>query len=259
MMFRILSTFVLVAACLGILPGKMVLADNADSVLVFAAASLTKPLESISRQYKNLTKTKVRLSFAASSSLARQIVQGAPADIFISANKAWMNYAAEEASLETNTTMIIAANRLVLAAPQKIFTPYMLMDDTTLSGVLKTGRLAMADPDHVPLGLYGRQALRHLGLWDYAAPRLARTVNARATVALLERDETPAGIIYHSDARQSANLHVLYHVPAVSHDPINYLAAIVRGKDRPAVRQFLIALQSQVAKAIFSHDGFVVD
>ncbi len=258
-MLKRLLTIVLIAAYPVISPGKTVLAANADSVLIFAAASLTKSLENISQHYTSITKSKVRLSFAASSSLARQIVQGAPADIYISANKAWLNYATKKAALETKTTMIIAANRLVLATPQKIGTTYRIMDEATLFGVLKTGRLAMADPDHVPLGLYGRQALTHLGLWTYAAPRLVRTVNARATVALLERGETPAGIVYQSDARQSATLHVLHHFPADSHEPITYIAAIVRGKDRLAVRQFLMALQSQAAKAIFSRDGFVVD
>ena len=258
-MLKSLYSLALLAVCLCFTPTKTAVAAKDESLLVFAAASLTNPMESISRHFTKRVSVKVRLSFAASSSLARQITGGAPADIFVSANKVWMTYATAKNALEPNSTTIIATNRLVLATPQKVFTPHKAINKSTLSDVLKSGRLAMADPDHVPLGLYGRQALTHLGLWAYAAPRLARTINARATVALLERGETPAGIIYLSDARQSTKLHVLHHFPADSHEPITYVAAMVRGKDRPAVRQFLRELQGRDAKAIFSRDGFQVD
>lgn len=230
-----------------------------EPVTVFAAASLTDALQEIARAYHAATGVQVRLSFAASSTLARQIEAGAPADIFASANERWMDELARKDLIEPDSRTSPIANRLVLIAPGGGPDEVELGRDTDLAALLGAdGRLAVGDPDHVPAGLYARQALQALGQWDRLAPRLARADNTRAALALVERGEAPLGIVYATDAAITPRVRVIAIFPADSHAPISYPFALVKGSDNADARAFFRYLTGAEAGAIFARFGFAV-
>ena len=241
---------------LGQTPGRAEASSHA--VLVFAAASLTPSLSEIAKLYRTRSPVKINLSFAASSSLARQITSGAPADIYISANKIWMDYVAERRALINPSPLNLIFNRLVLAVP-KPGSSNATLTSAGLAAILKQGRLGTGDPDHVPAGLYGKQALTYLGLWDEAKDKLARSVNVRAALALLERRETAAAILYQSDVTLSRKTAIAYTFPRQSHAPIAYPAGILSGRDWQEVKDFFKYLSGGEARSIFVRHGFVAD
>ncbi len=230
---------------------------QAEDILVFAAASLGLPLQEIANHHTKTSQDRIRISFAASSTLARQISKGAPADIYISANQKWMDYLAQKRP--TLRKRAFLSNDLILVSPAGTQKPIKSLSLKSFGLMLGDGRLAMGDPDHVPVGLYGAEALKSLKLWTPFEKRLARLNNARAVLAFVERGETPLGIVYRSDAHNNQKLDVLYTFPASSHARITYWLALT-SKDRiPAARRFLDAVLSTGAKDVFKRYGFLVN
>lgn len=232
-------------------------AAAAEKVTVFAAASLTNALQEIAAQYKKKTEVEVVSSFASSSTLARQIEQGAPADIFISADQQWMDDAVAKKSIDEATRVTLLGNELVLVAPRGGDTkPVTLNEQTDWKSLLKGERLAVGDPDHVPAGIYAQEALQKLGAWDVVSPALARANNVRAALALVERNETPYGIVYASDAVASRKVQVAGTFPETSHKPVEYPVAIVKAHNNAAVKAFYDYLKGPEAAAVFKQYGF---
>lgn len=231
-------------------------ADNA--VTVFAAASTTNAVSEIGRLFsdqKNMTFTP---SFASSSTLAKQIEQGAPADVYISANPRWMDYLAEQKLILPGTRSDLLGNRIVLIAPENSDISVGIAPDFPLVKLLGDSPLAMGDPDHVPAGIYGKQALQSLGVWDAVASSVARARDVRAALALVERGETPLGVVYATDAAISGKVKVVAVFPEDTHPKITCPVAVVAGKDSPASTAFLDFLRTPEARAVFEKYGFTV-
>ncbi|EEP90740.1 molybdate ABC transporter substrate-binding protein [Yersinia kristensenii] len=229
----------------------------AADITVFAAASLTNALQDISAQYKKEKQVDVVASYASSSTLARQIEQGAPADLFISADQQWMDYAIDKQQMVANTRYTLLGNELVLIAPKDSKIDKVEIDKKTdWKKLLDGGRLAVGDPDHVPAGIYAKESLENLGAWSTLAPEMARANNVRSAMALVERAEAPLGIVYGSDAIASDKVKVVGVFPEASHKPVEYPMAIVKGHENPAVTAFYDYLKSPAAAVIFEKYGF---
>lgn len=234
----------------------------AETVTIFAAASTTDAVAEVAEAFAasagGSTARSIRPVVAASSTLARQIAHGAPADIFLSANVRWMDYLEEEALIERQSRLTLLSNRLVLAAPGDSDLQVTLSPDVDLAAKLGDGRLAIGDPAHVPAGVYAQRALEALGLWQDISGKLAQAANVRAALALVERGEALAGIVYETDAAISKRVKVIDVFPAAVTPEISYPLAIVAGRDSPAVRRVYDFLQSGAAAAIFRRHGFTV-
>ncbi len=229
----------------------------ADNITVFAAASLTNALQDIASQYEKGKDVKIVSSFASSSTLARQIEQGAPADLFISADQQWMDYAAEKKTIDESSRFTLLGNDLVLVAPASAKAQKVDISKTTdWKSLLNGQRLAVGDPDHVPAGIYAKEALEKLGAWDQLSPVMARSNSVRAALALVERDETPYGIVYGSDAVASKKVAVVGTFPEDSHKPVEYPVAIVKDHKNASVSAFYDYLKGPQAAAIFKQYGF---
>ncbi len=228
------------------------------TVTVFAAASTAGAVAEVAALFEDLGWGRAVASFAASSTLARQIANGAPADIYISASPEWMDYLAGEAAIEAASRRDLLANRLVLIAPADSDLALDIGPAFPLPEKLGDGWLAMGDPDHVPAGIYAKAALTRLGVWPGVARRVARTQDVRAALALVERGEAAAGLVYATDAAISDRVRVVAAFPASSHPPITYPTAIVAGRGRPEVRRFFDFLASPEAAAVFARHGFTV-
>lgn len=225
--------------------------------LVLAAASLQEALGDAAAAWTARGHPAPVLSFAGSSALARQIEAGAPADLFLSADEEWMDHVAQRGLLRPGTRVSFLANRLVLIAPAASPLRLAIRPGFPLAGALGAGRLAMADPDSVPAGKYGKAALTSLGVWSAVAPRVARAENVRAALALVERGEAPLGIVYATDARASAKVRVVGVFPATLHPPITYPLARLSTSTSPDAEGFRRFLLSPAGKAIFARRGFV--
>lgn len=246
-----------------ILWGFMVLglfstARASDTVTVFAAASLTNAITDLGNTFFEKTAGKIMPSFAASSALAKQIENGAPANVFASADEAWMDYLSGKGLIVRGSRHELLQNRLVIIAPPGSSTRVEVKAGFPLAQGLGDGRLAVGDPDHVPAGKYAKTALQNLGVWSEVEGKLARADNVRAALALVERGECPLGIVYATDAAVSKRVRVVGTFPEGSHPPVTYPVALVTGKDTPAARRFLDFLKSHQAKTVFEKHGFVV-
>lgn len=233
-------------------------ATPARETVVFAAASLTDAVNAIARAYEKRSGRTLKISFASSSTLARQIENGAAADTFLSADEEWMRYLAERKLVVEDSWSRPIGNRLVLIAPADQPVSVRLEKGVDLARFLGDGRLATGDPAHVPVGRYAQQALGYLGAWQALEPRLARAENVRAALALVERGEAPLGIVYATDARVASKVKVVGEFPEESHAPIRYSFAILAGHDTTEVRETFVFLTSPPALDIFRHQGFVV-
>ena len=231
-------------------------APAAADMLIFAAASTTTAIEEVMSVYAQRDFGTVRASFAASSALAQQIANGAPADIFVSANRQWMDFLLRQKSIVEVSRVDLLGNRLAIVVPDTAPPTSHGASAFLLARALGVGRLAIGDPDHVPAGIYAREALINLGVWDTVSTRLAPMADVRAALALVERGEASAGIVYSTDARVARRVRVVGLLPEDSHLPIVYPAAIVAGRDRPPVRRFLEFLTSPLVAAIFARNGF---
>lgn len=231
---------------------------DAGEVLVFAASSLTLPLTAIADRYETEHAVKIRLSFAASSVLAKQLARGAPAAIFISANPQWMRYLVRRKVVAPNPGRFLAANRLVVAVSAK--RPSAALDDLgSLPMLLSGGRLSLGDPAHVPAGRYAKAALTSAGVWAALSKRLIPAANVRAALRFVELDQAGAGIVYATDAYRNSRVRVVHQIDASRHPPIRYLAALVPGRSDAAARTFFDHLFSTGAQAGLARHGFTVD
>lgn len=219
----------------------------AETVTVFAAASMKSALDDAAETFTEKTDLDIALSFAGSSVLARQIGFGAPADLFISANSAWMDVVDAQGLVVRDSRVDLAGNDLALIARTN--------GAWQAGASLPAGRIAMALVDAVPAGIYGKQALQSLGLWDDAASRVVQTDNVRMALALVALGEVPLGIVYASDADAEPRVRVLGVFPPDSHDPIRYPAALI-APGTEAARAFLDFLKSDDGRAIFVRHGF---
>jgi molybdate transport system substrate-binding protein len=236
------------------------LAARAQELTVFAAASLTDAMKDVSALWTKAGHPPLTLSFGASSTLARQIEEGAPAALFASADEKWMDYLAQKDLIAADTRKDLLGNDLVLVVPADKPIHVTLGPDFDLLGLLgPNGRLATGDPAHVPVGIYAEQALRKLRWWDKVAPRLARTDDVRAALLLVERGEAPAGIVYATDAAVSKAVMLAGTFPASSHDPVAYPFAVVKAHDTPEARALLTFLAGPQAREVFVQRGFKVE
>lgn len=223
--------------------------------LVLAAVSMQGALDEAAIAWTAQGNPSPVLSYAASSAITRQAVAGARADVLITADQEWMDRAIEAGVVVSDSRADLVANRIVLIAPRGSDTQLELVRDAPIATALGDGRLAMADPDSVPAGRYGRAALIELGLWSSIEPRIARAENVRAALALVERGAALLGIVYATDAAQSDAVRVVATFDASLHPPIRYpIARLATGeRDGAAFRDFLLGAQAQ---AIFARHGF---
>ena len=221
---------------------------------IFAAASLQTALTKIAAGYRG-PGAPLRPSFGASSAMARQIAQGAPADLFISADSEWMDWLSQRRLIAAGTRRNLLSNRLVLIAPKGASVSLKIAPGMPLAPALGGGRLAIADPVSVPAGKYGKAALVKLGVWDSVAGRLAPAENVRAALAYVARGETPLGIVYATDAHAEPRVRVVGTFPQGTHPRILYPAALTRAT--PAGRAVLDYLSGPRAMAVFAADGFL--
>lgn len=227
----------------------------AEPPMLFAAASLKPALDALADAGTLGVPAPTRV-YAASSQLARQIAQGAPAAVFVSADEAWMDELAARGLIAADSRVELLGNALVLVAPATSTLQLELKPGADLVGALHGGRLAAALPDSVPAGRYAKQALTALGLWDTVAPRLAPAQDVRAALNLVVRGEAPLGIVYRSDAVSEPKVRVVAAFPAAGHAPIVYPAAVVAAHDDDAARALLVALRAPAAQATFRRFGF---
>jgi molybdate transport system substrate-binding protein len=231
---------------------------RADDVLVFAAASLKTALDAVGEDWRAQTGKGLTISYAGSSQLARQIEQGAPADIFISASSDWMDYLQSAGLISADSRSDLVGNQLVLVAHGADGAKVKLDAGLDLAGLLGDEKLAMALVNAVPAGIYGKQTLSNLGLWDAVASKVAQADNVRAALALVAAGEAPYGIVYASDAVSDSNVSVIGIFPEDSHEPIVYPAARVAASKNADAGLFLEALKSVSASAHFRTQGFSV-
>ena len=233
-------------------------AAQSPAVLVFAAASLANAFDAIDAQYQRETGKQVTVSLAASSTLAKQIENGAPADIFISADLDWMDYLAKHNLIKPGTRKNLLGNELVLIAPQDTTAQVKIEPGFPLGKLLAGGKLAMADTSAVPAGKYGKAALEKLGVWSSVESQIAQAENVRAALALVARKEAPFGIVYRTDAAVEPSVKIVAVFPEDTHPPIIYPIALSAASANPDAAGFLAYLESPKAATLFEKQGFTV-
>ncbi len=228
----------------------------AADVTVFAAASLREALDEQGKRFEADTGNKVIVSYAASNTLAKQIEAGAPADVFISADLDWMDYLERRKLLAPDSRVNLVRNALVLIAPAASAASVRIAPGFGLAGALAGAKLAMANPDSVPAGKYGRAALEALNVWSQVEKQVVRAENVRVALAFVARGEAAFGIVYRTDALAEKGVRIVDTFPEASHPPIVYPAARIAGHDTRAAKALLDALRSAPAKAIWEEYGF---
>jgi len=232
----------------------------ARDLTIFAAASLKTALDAVAADWEGRGGTPLVISYAGSSALARQIAEGAPADVFLSANEGWMDHIAALGLTLQGSRRDVLGNRLALIAegPGDGTEGDTIDARVDIPAMLNGGRLAMALVEAVPAGLYGKAALMSLGLWETLEPKVAQVDNVRAALALVATGEAPLGIVYASDAVAEPRVHVVGLFPPESHPAIIYPGAALRGPNEEAALEFLDYLKGEVGLAIFTAQGFTV-
>jgi len=243
---------VFLAAC----PQHLAAADEGPTV--FAAASLKNALDAVASDWQAGTGKKPVISYGATSALAKQIEQGAEADVFISADQDWMDYVQERNLIDPASRFDLLSNQLVLIAPRGSALTATIGPGFPLSNLLGDGRLAIAGVDAVPAGKYGKAALESLGVWGEVKDKLAQAENVRAALRLVSRGEAPLGIVYASDAKADPNVTVLGTFPESSHPPIVYPAATLKAATSSSTGAFLAYLRGPGAASRFAAHGFSV-
>jgi molybdate transport system substrate-binding protein len=238
------------------------IAQAPQTVLVFAAASMKGALDEVGAIVTRRTGVAMKVSYAATSTLAKQIEEGAPADIFVSADEQWMDYLAARTLVAPASRVNVVSNRLVLIAPKDPKNPdqrpaLAIAPGFGLAAALgPSGRLAVADPASVPAGRYGKAALTALGVWPGVASRLAPADNVRAALAFVARGEAPLGIVYQSDVIAEPGVAIVGIFPERTHPRIVYPAALTV-RARPEAKAVLDVIASAEARAVFVKHGFV--
>jgi len=231
---------------------------SAADVTVFAAASLKEAMDDRARQFEASTGNKVIVSYGASNALAKQIEAGAPADLFISADLDWMDYLDQRHLLAPGTRVSLLRNTLVLIAPASSKSALKIGPQFGLAAALGPEKLAMANPDSVPAGKYGKAALEKLGVWSGVEKQVARTETVRAALALVSRGEAPFGIVYATDALADKGVRVVDTFPPDTHPPIVYPAAVIATAKSSAAKPLLDYLRSPGARTVWEKYGFGV-
>jgi molybdate transport system substrate-binding protein len=229
---------------------------TAADVTVYAAASLKEAMDEQARQFEAGTGSKVIVSYGASNALAKQIEAGAPADLFISADLDWMDYVEQKHLIAPNARFDILRNTLVLIAPASSSASLRIAPRFGLAAALGAEKLAMANPDSVPAGKYGRSALEKLGVWSEVEKQVARAENVRAALALVSRGEAPFGIVYRTDALADKSVKIVDTFPPDSYPPIIYPAAVLVARRSRAARPLLDYLRSAAARPTWEKYGF---
>ncbi len=228
-------------------------------VTVFAAASTTDAVTEICELFMEKKLGMATFSFGSSSTLAKQIENLAPADIFISANIEWMDYLDKKQLIDLSSRIDLLGNKIVLIAPSDSTIQQIDMDEhVDLAGLFGDGRLAMGDPNHVPAGIYAKQALEKLNIWKSVENAIAPSKDVREALVLVERGEAPLGVVYSTDASLTNKVKIVGEFPIASHPPIVYPVAIVSGRKTPEVESLFQFLKGPEAKAIFEKHGFLV-
>jgi molybdate transport system substrate-binding protein len=253
-MFRKLLFLLVSAFAWGAAPAAGV---PAKPVTVFAAASLADVMDELGREFTKAGGAPVRFSFAASSTLARQIESGAPAELFLSADREWMDYLEQRGLIDRSTRRDLLGNRLALIAPAASTISLKIEPNFPLAAALGGGRLATGNPDNVPVGRYARSALTSLGVWNDVADRLVRAEDVRTALAFVARGEAPLGIVYETDARRETKVRLVGLFPESSHPRITYPMALTKAAGTDAAR-FAEYIQSDASRAVFERYGFIV-
>lgn len=231
---------------------------QSGDVVVFAAASLKNALDAISKDWQQDTGNKSKISYAAASTLAKQLEQGAPADLFISADLEWMDYLDQRKLIQPGSRINLLGNKLVLIGSKDGAKPITIAPGFDLLTPLAGGRLAMGAVASVPAGKYGKAALEHLGVWDKVKDRIAEAESVRVALAYVSRGEAPLGIVYQTDAAADKSVAVLGTFPAGSHPDIVYPVALIADSKQASAAALLSYLQGPKAKAQFEAQGFTV-
>jgi molybdate transport system substrate-binding protein len=229
-----------------------------EKVTVFAAASMKNALDAANGEWAKQSGNETTVSYAASSALAKQIEGGAPADLFISADLAWMDYVAGKKLIKEDTRTNLLGNRLVLVAPADKATPVEIKQGFDLAKLVGDGKLAMGAVDSVPAGKYGKAALEKLGVWSSVEGKVAGAESVRAALVLVSRGEAPYGIVYQTDAAADQGVKIVGTFPQESHEPIIYPVAILSESKSPAAAAYLDFLKSAKAAPFFEKQGFTI-
>ena len=254
MMSRRLSLLAVVALALGTAPAVV----QERTVTVFAAASMKNALDEAAAQWQRESGKKVVISYAASNTLIKQIEQGAPADMFISADLDWMDYGQQKGLIKPDTRSNLLGNRLVLIAPKDSNISANIQPGFDLAALLKGGRLAMGNVDAVPAGKYGKASLEKLGAWDGVKDKIAQAESVRAALLLVARGEAPLGIVYQTDAASDPTVKIVGTFPENTHPPIIYPIALTKESANPDAVALLNFLRSPAARPAFERQGFTV-
>ena len=229
-----------------------------EDLVVFAAASLKNALDGVAKEWQKETGKSVKISYAASSALAKQMEHGAPAQMFISADVPWMDYVEQKGLIRKDTRFNLLGNRIVLIAPKDKAAAVDIKPGFDLAGLLGGGRLAVANVEAVPAGRYGKAALEKLGVWASVSGRLAQAENVRAALVLVSRGEAPLGIVYQTDAAADPGVRVVGAFPENTHPPIIYPVALTANASHPDAAALLAYIRSPKAKTLFEAQGFAV-
>ncbi len=251
------SLSVTVALAIGwMLAGLSIAPARGADLTVFAAASVKEALDEQVGRFQAETGDRIVVSYGGSNALARQVEAGAPADVFLSADTDWIDYLDKRDLLRPGTRTDLLRNRLVLIAPADVRASLSIGPGFALGPALGSGRLAMANPESVPAGKYGKAALAALGVWTSVESRIARTDNVRAALVLVARGETPLGIVYTTDAIAEPKVRIVDTFPEQTHPPIVYPIAIIASSRSPIAQRFVDNLHSPAARVIWVRHGF---
>lgn len=247
------------AFAIGMAPAFNAAQAQTKDLVIFAAASMKNALDEAAANWvKESGKPAPKISYAASNTLAKQIENGAPADLFVSADLDWMDYAAGKNLIKPDTRVSLLANRIVLVAGKDSTAKLDLKPGADVAGAVGAGRLAMGNVDSVPAGKYGKAALEKLGAWDKVKDKIAQADNVRAALLLVSRGEAPLGIVYATDAAADPQVKVVATFPEDSHPPIVYPVAVTKDSANPDAQAFLTYLRGPAAKPVFEKQGFTV-
>lgn len=228
----------------------------AQEIRVLAAASLSNVLDGLCLSWATKGEPRCVAVYAASPALARQIENGAPGDVFISADEPWMKHAVEKKAVKPETQRALATNLLVIIAPADSKVALTPAPNFPIAGALGHGRLSLADPDVVPAGRYAKAALQYFGVWDQVSGRIARAENARDALAFVARGAAPLGIVYATDAKVEPRVRIVASFPPGSHPPVVYPMAVTANAKSPHARAFLDFLLSPPSQAALQEAGF---
>jgi molybdate transport system substrate-binding protein len=232
--------------------------EDKRPVVVFAAASLKTALDAIAAVFKQETGTELSINYASSAVLAKQIEQGAPADVFISADLPWMDYLEKAKQIKPLTRRNLLGNKLVLIEPADLTTKLSIEKGFDLAGATGDGKIAVCTIASCPAGVYAKESLENLGIFAAVEPKLAQAENVRAALALVSREEARFGIVYATDAKADPKVRVVGTFHESTHKPIVYPVALVAASTNPAAPKIVSFLSSQAATKILLAQGFVI-